>query len=178
LPAFLVVGAVVADDSLGGARAWGLVMGGFGFGMLVGGVVMFRLHPRRLLLVGVAALGSLALPIAALALPAPLVVVVVLGFAAGLTIPVFETGWTTSLQQHVEPEALSRVSSYDWFGSVATLPIGYALIGPIAEGLGNGGALWLAAGLWVVATAITCAVPSVRHLRAVTDASPAALAPA
>jgi hypothetical protein len=176
LPAFLVVGAVVADDHLGGSRGWGLAMGGFGLGMVVGGLVMIRWRPERLLLAGVGALTGFALPIIALALVAPLPAVIVASFAAGLTIPVFETAWLTSLQQHVEPEALSRVSAYDWFGSVATLPIGYAIIGPLSSALGNSGALWLAAAVWVISSAAVIAVPSVRHLRTGTpvaeDASP------
>jgi predicted MFS family arabinose efflux permease len=165
LPAFLVVGAVVADDHLGGSGAWGLAMGAFGVGMVTGGLVMIRLRPERLLLAGVGALTLFALPCAILAVPAPLPVVLVGAFVAGLSIPVFVTAWFTSLQQHIEPEALSRVSAYDWFGSVATLPIGYALVGPISNALGNGGALWLAAGVWVAASAAVVAVPSVRHLR-------------
>lgn len=167
LPAFLVVGAVVADDELGGSRAWGLAMGGFGVGMVLGGLLMIRLRPDRLLLVGVAALTGFMLPMVALALSTPLPVLIAASLAAGATLPVFETAWTTSLQQHVEPEALSRVSAYDWFGSVATLPVGYAIIGPLSEALGNSGALWLAAGVWVVASAVVMAVPSVRHLRVV-----------
>ena len=169
MPAFLVVGAVVADDELGGSRAWGVAMGGFGVGMVLGGLAMIRLRPQRLLLTGVSALTGFALPIVALALVAPLPVVVVAALVAGLTIPVFETAWLTSLQQHVEPEALSRVSAYDWFGSVATLPVGYAIIGPLSETLGDSGALWLAAGVWVTASAVVVAVPSVRHLRVTTS---------
>jgi MFS family permease len=165
LPAFLVVGAVVADDHLGGSRAWGFAMGVFGLGMVAGGLVMIRLRPQRLLLAGVAALTLFALPCAVLAMAAPLPLVVAASFVAGLSIPMFVTAWFTSLQQHIEPEMLSRVSAYDWFGSVATLPIGYAIIGPLSGALGNGGALWLAAGVWVVASAAVVAVPSVRQLR-------------
>lgn len=170
LPAFLVVGAVVADDELGGSRAWGLAMGAMGIGMVLGGLAMIRVRARRLLLVGVVALTSLALPIVALALAAPLPVVLLASLVAGSSMPVFETAWLTSLQQHVEPEALSRVSAYDWFGSVATLPLGYAIIGPLSDRLGNGGALWLAAAVWVLSTAAVLAVPSVRRLRVIADA--------
>jgi len=166
LPAFLVVGAVVADDHLGGSRAWGFAMGAFGVGMVLGGLAMIRLRPTRLLLAGVTALTFFAVPIVALAVVAPLPVLMVASVAGGMTIPVFVTAWLTSLQQHVEPEALSRVSAYDWFGSVATLPIGYALIGPISNALGDSGALWLAAAVWVAASAAVLAVPSIRRLRA------------
>ncbi|HEY8547614.1 MAG TPA: MFS transporter, partial [Acidimicrobiales bacterium] len=165
LPAFLVIGAVVADDQLGGSRSWGLAMGAMGVGMVIGGLVMIRYRPQRLLLVGVVALTSLAVPLAALALTAPLPVVLAATLVSGVSMPMFETAWLTSLQHHVEPEALSRVSAYDWFGSVATLPVGYAIIGPLSSVLGDGGALWLAAAVWVVASAVVVAVPAVRHLR-------------
>jgi hypothetical protein len=168
LPAFLVVGAVVADDSLGGSRAWGFAMGAMGIGMVIGGLVMLRFRPQRLLLVGVVALTSLTVPIVALALAAPLPVVLGATLLSGISMPMFETAWLTSLQQHVEPEALSRVSAYDWFGSVATLPLGYAIIGPLSSALGDGGALWLAAGVWTAASGVVVAVPAVRHLRVVT----------
>lgn len=83
LPAFLVIGAVVADDHLGGSRAWGLTMGGFGVGMVLGGLVMIRWRPQRLLLVGVGALTGIAVPIVALALSAPLAVIVAAAVVAG-----------------------------------------------------------------------------------------------
>jgi len=134
--------------------------------MVLGGLAMIRLRPTRLLLAGVTALTFFALPVVALALVAPLPVLMAASVAGGMTIPVFVTAWLTSLQQHVEPEALSRVSAYDWFGSVATLPIGYALIGPISNALGDSGALWLAAAVWVAASAAVLAVPSIRRLRA------------
>ncbi len=41
--------------------------------------------------------------------------------------------WFTALQEHVPEHARSRVSSYDWLGSWLFLPIGYVLVGPVAE---------------------------------------------
>jgi hypothetical protein len=38
----------------------------------------------------------------------------------------------------VPPHTLSRVSAYDWMGSLALLPVGYLLAGPLAEALGSG----------------------------------------
>lgn len=40
------------------------------------------------------------------------------------------------MARHIPPGALSRVSSYDWMGSLALLPIGFALSGPVAAALG------------------------------------------
>jgi hypothetical protein len=37
----------------------------------------------------------------------------------------------------VPPDVLSRVSSYDWFGSVAFVPLGYLIAGPAAGLIGT-----------------------------------------
>ena len=62
------------------------------------------------------------------------------------------------------------MSSYDWFGSVGTLPIGYALVGPLSGVLGIDGALWLAVVVWTAASLVVLTVPSVRHLTDEPDA--------
>ena len=38
------------------------------------------------------------------------------------------------MQTQIPPDRLSRVSSYDWMGSVAFLPAGFALVGPVSDG--------------------------------------------
>jgi MFS family permease len=164
LPAYMVLGAVVADDDLGGARSWGLILAGEGFGSVVGGLAMLRLRFHRPLAAGVIGAMAFALPLIALATGRPVGVVAVASVAAGMGMSVLATTWETALQRHVEPEALSRVSSYDWFGSVGTLPIGFALVGPISGVLGIDGALWLAVVVWTTASLVVLMVPSVRHL--------------
>ena len=44
--------------------------------------------------------------------------------------------WETALAQHIPPGALSRVSAWDWMGSLALLPLGYVLSGPLAGAVG------------------------------------------
>ena len=39
-----------------------------------------------------------------------------------------------SMRREVPREVLSRVSAYDWFGSLVFLPLGYAIAGPVASG--------------------------------------------
>jgi hypothetical protein len=175
LPAYLVLGAVVADDELGGARAWGLVLAGEGLGSVVGCLVMLRLRLRKPLVSGVTFSIAFALPLLTLAAGAPLALIVVTGFVSGLCLAIFGTAWDTALQRHVEPEALSRVSSYDWFGTVATLPVGFALVGPLSGLITVDGALWLAAGTWIVSSLVVLTIPSVRAL---TDPGPLPDAPA
>ena len=48
------------------------------------------------------------------------------------------------MQQRFDAAALSRVAAYDYLASGVASPVGYALAGPIAAGLGLRGALLVA----------------------------------
>jgi hypothetical protein len=76
------------------------------------------------------------------------------------------TVWETTVQRHVPPESLSRVSSYDWFGSLALDPIGLAIWGPIAGAIGIAASLWTASGLLIAGALALFAVPEIRRLPA------------
>ena len=75
-----------------------------------------------------------------------------------------ESVWESTLQRHVPGETLSRVSSYDWFGSMAFTPIGLAVWGPIAAVVGISTSLWIAFGLMGASVCALLAVPAIRHL--------------
>lgn len=76
----------------------------------------------------------------------------------------FNTLFETMLQQHIPRHALSRVSSFDWFGSMALQPVGLALMGPPADAVGVSETLYLAAGLKLVTLAALFTVKDVRTL--------------
>lgn len=165
-----VYGPLVARDHLGGAGPWGLALGAFGAGTVAGAVLMTRWKPRRLLLAGTLCVFPLALPSAALAVPVPIGVLYVVMFVAGATIEVFGVSWMTALHQEIPEDKLSRVSAYDWFGSVALVPLATAAAGPAEEAFGRTAALWGCAGLVVLVTAAALCVPDVRNLRRRTTA--------
>jgi hypothetical protein len=71
----------------------------------------------------------------------------------------------TALHQEIPEDKLSRVSAYDWFGSVAMVPLATALAGPAESAFGRSHALWGCAALVVVVTAAVLCVPDVRNLR-------------
>jgi hypothetical protein len=56
--------------------------------------------------------------------------------AAGVGIALFGVWWETAIAERVPPHLLSRVSSYDWMGSLALLPVSYLLAGPLGEAFG------------------------------------------
>ncbi len=70
----------------------------------------------------------------------------------------------TALHQEIPEEKLSRVSAYDWFGSVSLRPLATALAGPAEQAFGRGPARWGGAGLVVAVTAAVLLVPDVRDL--------------
>lgn len=72
--------------------------------------------------------------------------------------------WLIVLHQEIPEEKLSRVSAYDWFGSVSLLPPATALAGPAEDAFGRAPALWGCAGLVVAVTAVVLLVPDVRNL--------------
>jgi hypothetical protein len=74
--------------------------------------------------------------------------------------------WLSTLQRRVPAESLSRVSSYDWFGSFAFYPLGLAIWGPVAAALGIAVSLWLAFALFLAAVVALLAVPDIRRLTA------------
>ncbi len=72
--------------------------------------------------------------------------------------------WETSLARHIPPAALSRVSSYDWMGSLALLPLGFALSGPLASLFGARTVLGVGGAIGVFAVLLTLVPHSTRHL--------------
>jgi MFS family permease len=163
--AFVVLGPFVAERSLGGPAAWGLIVTCQAAGFACGGLLAFRLRPTRPLAAGLTAVLLAAAPLALLALSAPALATAAAAFLAGAGLEFFDVLWHTAVQQHVPEETLSRVSSYDWLGSLALAPVGAALAGPISEAIGVADTLWAAAAVVLVATAAVLAVADVRNLR-------------
>jgi MFS family permease len=163
---FLVLGPVVAKQSLGGAKAWGAILAAEGLGAVVGGIIMLRVHPRRPLLVATLSALVFPVPLFFVAARSPTIVIALSGFLAGGFITVFAVQWNTTVQREIPSDVLSRVSAYDWFGSLALMPIAMALVGPLSSRIGitttlvGSGVLMLALVLSVLA------VPSVIRLRA------------
>jgi MFS family permease len=142
-----VLGPVVAKESLGGAAGWGGVVAGEGVGLLVGSFVALHWRPARPLRTGVLLLGGTGLFLAALAIPAPLALVVAAGAIAGFGLELFNVNWITTMQEQIPDDVLARTSSYDALGSFVFIPVGLTIAGPAADALGVSGALWAAAAI-------------------------------
>lgn len=165
IAAFFVLGPVIVDRHLGGALAWGLVSAALSAGAFLGAAVSLRWRPGRPLLVGNMALACAVLPLAALAARGPvlLLAAATLLFNSGLTL--LNELWTVTTQQLIPDDVLARVSSWDWLLSLVTLPIGYAIVGPVASATGDTAALVSGIVLTSVPVFALCALPSVRRIR-------------
>ena len=92
--------------------------------------------PRRYLTVMLLCWGLGALPLAAFGLATALWVMVLASFTVGFTGATAEVIWGTLLQRRVPSHLLGRVSSLDFFVSLALLPVSMALSGPVGEWIG------------------------------------------
>ncbi len=163
---FAVVGPVVAQRSLGGVEAWGVIAAAFGFGLVAGGFVALRIHfPRPMLAAALTCFGGALVPLLLVA-PSPVPWIAAGAFVTGAGFEIFNVLWNTALHTHVAPEALSRVSAYDVVGSIALVPLGEVAAGFAVEAFGPPLTLLWAAAAIVLPTAAVLFVPEVRQLRA------------
>jgi MFS family permease len=162
--AWSALGPIAADRDLGGAAVWGTVLAAVGVGALCGSVVATRVRPRRPLVLVALMEGLFALPLAFLAASAAAPLLAVGAFLSGVGLMLGMSVWETTLQRHIPADSLSRVSSYDWFGSYAFYPLGLALWGSVAGVIGLHSALWVAFGLFGASALALLAVPDIRQL--------------
>jgi len=81
--AYFVLGPVIAKRQLGGPGAWAALSTVFAVGLLVGGGALFRIKPRRPMLVASVACLPLFLPTLLIGIPAPLIVIAAFQVIAG-----------------------------------------------------------------------------------------------
>jgi predicted MFS family arabinose efflux permease len=113
------------------------VLGAFGLGGVLGSVIVASIKlPRRYLTVMNLLWGAGCLPLVVIGITSHLWVMVVAVFIVGFCFQAATVIWGTLLQRRVPPELLGRVSSLDFFVSLAFMPISMALAGPIGELIG------------------------------------------
>lgn len=162
--AWSALGPAVADRALGGAAAWGTILAAVGVGALVASVLATQVRPARpLVFVGLSE-ALFALPLGFLAATSMVVLLVLAALLSGVGLMLGMSVWESTLQRHVPAGSLSRVSSYDWFGSFVFYPVGLAIWGPLSAAIGIHTSLWIAFGLFIVSILALLAVPAVRRL--------------
>lgn len=162
---YLLLGPIMARDYLGGARAWGFVTTTLAAGSVLTGLALVGRRPRRLLTVAMIGTFGYPLPCLMLGLRAPLYLVLVAAFAAGVGSAVFNTYEATTTQQRIAPQMLARVTAFTLTGAYALGSMGYAVIGPLASLIGPSRLLLFGAGYATLSSALVLASPAVRSIR-------------
>jgi MFS family permease len=165
LAPFWVLTPVVADDELGGAGAYATILSAMGVGAILGGLVALRVEPRRPLATAFVLILFEVPVYLALAAAAPVALIASLAFVSAIAFNFANTLWNTVLQANIPAHALSRVSSYDWLGSLVFLPAGYMLAGPAAEAFGVSETLVFAAAWSVASTLLVLSLEPIRGVR-------------
>jgi MFS family permease len=125
----------VVRDQLGGdSRMFGFLLAVMGVGGAAASLATASFPlPRRYLTVMMVSWGAGTLPIAAVGIMDNFWAVAAALFIFGATGGVGMVIWGTLLQRRVPPHLLGRVSSLDFFVSLALMPVSMALAGPAAE---------------------------------------------
>ncbi|MGW6917009.1 MFS transporter [Kitasatospora sp. NPDC054939] len=158
----MVLLPVITQEEFAGPSTYGLVIAMFSLSGFVGTILVGRMqlkHP-----------GTTAMVFNALFVTVPLVLLtpfslwwVVAGYMlAGFAMMPFNTLLHTALQRQFPPSLLGRVSSVDWMCSLALLPLGLAVVGPLADAVGRTTVLVVAAGVQLGAALLVLTVPGVR----------------
>lgn len=121
----------------GGAGAFAIALAAFGLGGAIGSITVasFRL-PRRYLTIMILLWGVGSIPLIIIGFTDQLWLMVVALFVVGFTFQAATVIWGTLLQRRVPAGLLGRVSSLDFFVSLALMPVSMALAGPIGEAVG------------------------------------------
>ncbi|WP_199255328.1 tetracycline efflux MFS transporter Tet(V) [Mycolicibacterium mengxianglii] len=125
---------ITADRFDDGARIYGLVLAAFGTGGALGAVAVSSVRlPRRYLTVLMLLWGVGALPLVILGWTSSFAVMAASAFVFGVGDGAGMVIWGTLLQRRVPSEMLGRVSSLDFFVSLAFLPVSFAIAGPVSK---------------------------------------------
>jgi MFS family permease len=161
---FTVVGPTHAKDHLGGPKPWSWILASMTLGMLIAVAVTLKVKPKRPLLFGIAAQVFVGLWWIGLGYTQLIPVLMIGAIGAGFAMDFFMVLWMTALQTHIPKESLSRVSSYDAFGSLILAPLGIVVAGPLVTKFGTTTILHVYTALFFVVLLAIFSVPSVRSL--------------
>lgn len=151
--------------SHGGAARWSLILASNSLGMLCGSFVALKLKLRYPMRTGMIFILTIGFWLLALSVNAPTSITLILGFLTGIAIDVFIVNWQTTLARLIDPDKMSRVMSYDTFGSFFLYPVGLAGAGPLADAITPSTTLKVAGVIAIFFTLLSLCFKSVQGLR-------------
>jgi MFS family permease len=158
-PYVVLLPRVVQSHYHRGVGSYGLLFSAMAAGMVAGSLVWARWHPRKWrVAISFAAFGLNDLGIVVLAVSPWYGLAVVSAAWRGFWIGIGIAAWMTLITELVPEHLLSRVLSFDAFGSFALTPVGFVLAGVaatvvapttiLAAGGALGAILWFVPLLW------------------------------
>jgi MFS family permease len=119
------------------ASGYATVLGAFGVGGAIGSLLVanWRL-PRRYLTWMMTCWGIGSIPMVVFGLTSRLSPMIAAAFVIGFAHSAAMVIWGTLLQRRVPARLIGRVSSLDFFVSLALMPVSMALAGPVGETIG------------------------------------------
>lgn len=145
------------------AYVYGLGMASSGGGAVIAALIFGgkeRWHKRGLLAYGGVLISGFALLVMPFIYWAP--ALIFLMAIEGFGMMIFGLIWETSLQELVLEEAFGRVASLDMLGSFALLPLGYVVVGWLANVIGGEVTILMLALFVIFTIVIALSVPSIR----------------
>ena len=125
---------VAADRFADGARAYGFILAFFGVGSAIGALAVSSVRlPRRYLSVMMTMWGLGSLPLIVVGVTSSFPLMAAATFVVGITDGAGMVIWGTLLQRRVPRAMLGRVSSLDFFVSLAFMPVSFAIVGPLSK---------------------------------------------
>ncbi|MFC5137400.1 MFS transporter [Actinomycetospora rhizophila] len=146
-PLEVLVPFAIIERAGGGPGGHSLVLLAHGAGGAIASILVASLRlPRRYLTAMIVMWTAACVPMVVFGLVDTLWPMIVAGFVVGALFSAPQVIWGTLLQRRVPPALLGRVTSLDFFVSLAFVPVSMALAGPVSEVAGLT-PVFLAAGL-------------------------------
>jgi MFS family permease len=159
-----VLGPIIAKGTIGEA-SWGVVLSVKAVGVLITGIVMYRVVVVRLLTLGQLCTVLAAAPLILLGTHSGVFALAAAGLVAGLGSGVSGVAWDTTIQENIPGRILSRMAAYDDFGSYVGIPIGQLLAAPLALVLGAQHVALAGGIIFAVVALVPLLSPVVRSIR-------------
>jgi len=161
---FSTLGPAHAKASEIGVHGWALILSAGAAGLVTTSIVLLRVPLRRPLLFGMLGCAVYAGQMIALGTTTELWVLMAVAFVGGAGIEIFGLGWELAMQEHVPPDMLSRVYSYDMLGSFIAIPVGQLAFGPLGAAFGVQHMIMIAGVSYCTISLLTLLSRSVRSM--------------
>ena len=174
LQLMVVVGAevvllpVVTREEFGGNFVYAAASVAAGLGGGIAALIWAKIKVPRPGLWSVLSWMLFSLSLLVLVFPVHPWLVIGVYFIVGLSTEPFGVYWPTAIQREVPRELQARVFSVDHMGSLALMPLGMALVGPITEWVGMTEFLIFAVLFHIVTCIIVLFIPGVIDLKSPT----------